>query len=160
MDQPSRGWPARAFAPAIATLICIASPIAQAAIWRCGNSYSDIPCPDAVRIDPSGTAPSAEQKREADEATRKNEAAAQRMERERLRLEAATVGRGATIIGEAPKPPSSHKHELKTLGAAPMKKSGKARSRPGTEDFVATAETAESKSGKSSKKKSKAKTED
>ena len=54
--------------------------------WRCGNTYTDQPCTGgrAVALD---EAPHAVQAREAERATRRTQAAADRMERDRLRQE-------------------------------------------------------------------------
>lgn len=54
--------------------------------WRCGNTYTDQPCKGgkAVALD---EAPHADQAREAERATRRTQAAADRMERDRLRQE-------------------------------------------------------------------------
>lgn len=56
--------------------------------WRCGNTYSDQPCKGgkALALD---AAPSAEQAREAERNTQRTQAAADRMERDRLRREKA-----------------------------------------------------------------------
>ena len=56
--------------------------------WRCGNTYTDQPCKGgkAVALD---EAPHADQAREAERATRRTQAAADRMERDRLRQEKA-----------------------------------------------------------------------
>ncbi len=56
--------------------------------WRCGNTYTDQPCTGgrAVALD---AAPSADQAREAERNTRRTQAAADRMERDRLRQERA-----------------------------------------------------------------------
>lgn len=56
--------------------------------WRCGNTYTDQPCTGgkAVALD---AAPSADQTREAERNTRRTQAAADRMERDRLRQEKA-----------------------------------------------------------------------
>jgi hypothetical protein len=63
------------------------SAIAAPAIWRCANSYSDTPCDGGRPIGPAA-APTAEQRRQADEGTRRDQTAADRMERERIRLDA------------------------------------------------------------------------
>ncbi|MGJ7490178.1 hypothetical protein [Variovorax sp. ZT4R33] len=57
--------------------------------WRCGNTYTDQPCNGgkALALD---EAPSADQAREAERNTRRTQAAAERMERDRLRQERAT----------------------------------------------------------------------
>ena len=69
------------------------SAIAAPGIWRCANSYSDSPCEGGRLIGPAAAAPSAEQRRQADEGTRRDQTAADRMaadrmERERIRLDA------------------------------------------------------------------------
>ncbi|MES1264425.1 MAG: hypothetical protein ABUU24_02100, partial [Variovorax sp.] len=70
--------------------------------WRCGNSYTDQPC-DTGRALPLDEAPGAERQREADQATRAARAEAQRMERDRLRLEAAQGPGQAILIDNAPR---------------------------------------------------------
>ncbi len=153
MNTPFRGWRARSLAPVIAILAGSIGTTASATVWRCGNSYSDTPCAGATAIE-APASPSAQQQRQADEATRKDQAAAQRMERERIRLEAAAAGRGAVIIGEPPRA-SRHVHEAATLTPVKKKTSGKARSssiRSG--EFVASGPAPDSSSRK--KKKSKA----
>lgn len=71
-------------------------------IWRCGNSYTDQPC-DTGRALPLDEAPGPARKREADQATREARAEAQRMERDRLRLEAAQGPGQAILIDNAPR---------------------------------------------------------
>jgi hypothetical protein len=70
--------------------LCTGIGIAQAqdasGAWRCGNTYTDKPCTGgkALALD---AAPSADQTREAERSTQRTQAAADRMERERLRRE-------------------------------------------------------------------------
>ena len=71
--------------------LCTGFGIAQAqdapgGAWRCGSTYTDRPCAGgkALAFD---AGPSADQVREAERSTRSTEAAADRMERERLRRE-------------------------------------------------------------------------
>ncbi len=72
--------------------LCTGIGIAQAqdasGAWRCGNTYTDKPCTGgkALALD---AAPSADQAREAERSTQRTQAAADRMERDRLRLERA-----------------------------------------------------------------------
>ena len=56
--------------------------------WRCGNTYSDQPCKGGrpVALD---AAPSPDQAREAERSTQRTQAAADRMERDRLRRDKA-----------------------------------------------------------------------
>ena len=66
------------------------------AAWRCGNTYSDRPC-EGGRAVAAVDAPSAERMREADSSTRQLQAEAQRMERERLRIEKAQARRSGLV---------------------------------------------------------------
>lgn len=69
-------------------------------IWRCGNnSYSQTPCEGGQSIDVEA-APNAQRRREAEDGTRRDRAAADRMERERLQLEAQQARQRAVVIGE------------------------------------------------------------
>ncbi|MGK6305866.1 hypothetical protein [Variovorax sp. DT-64] len=81
--------------PAIALLAIAACALwassaatAGTAAWRCGNAYSDQPCPNGKPL-ALGDMRDAGQKREADNSTRDAQAAADRLERERLRQEKA-----------------------------------------------------------------------
>jgi hypothetical protein len=56
--------------------------------WRCGNTYTDRPCEGGKAIG-RGDAPDSDQAREAQDDTRRIQAAADRMERDRLRQERA-----------------------------------------------------------------------
>jgi len=90
--------------------------------WRCGNTYTDQPCKDGKAID-LDDARGAAQKREADSATHEARTAADRMERDRVRLESAQARRAATLIDNRPlnaKPDPSH-----GAGVAQKKKKGK-----------------------------------
>ena len=58
------------------------------AAWRCGNTYTDQPCPGGKAVT-ANDAPSAAQVRDADSHTRQVQADAQRMEHERMRSERA-----------------------------------------------------------------------
>jgi hypothetical protein len=137
MNPPIRGWPACVLALAIASLGCAASAPAHATIWRCGNTYSDRPCAGATPIE-APAAPSEQERRQADEATRNDQAAAERMARERLRLEAAAARRGAVIISHPTPTSSPHQHEA--ASASKGKKPSSKKLRPGSRDdeFVAS----------------------
>ncbi|MDM0012436.1 hypothetical protein QTH87_08310 [Variovorax sp. J22P168] len=74
---------------------------ASPSIWRCGNTYTDVPCQAGQSLE-ADDARSPAQQREADQATRAARAEAQRMERDRQRLEATQ--RPAVLIDNAPKP--------------------------------------------------------
>jgi len=131
MNRPTHGRLARSLALAASSFACAAPAPADTTIWRCGNTYSDIPCAGGATVEtPAG--PSAEQRRQADQATRRNQAAAARMQRERVRLEAAGARRGALVIGPAARtPPSAKKDKPPAKAAKPGLHSHK-------DDFVAT----------------------
>jgi hypothetical protein len=65
--------------------------------WRCGNTYSDQPCQGGKALDLDDARQTA-QKRDADRTTREAQLAADRMERDRLRLESTQGRRHATLI--------------------------------------------------------------
>ena len=70
--------------------------------WRCGNTYTDQPCTGGKTVD-LDDARSASQKREADSTTREARAAADRLERDRVRLENAQARRKAALIDNKPR---------------------------------------------------------
>lgn len=111
-----------------------------AGAWRCGSTYTDQPCKGgkAVALD---AAPSADQAREAERNTRRTQAAADRMERDRLRQENAAP---APLL-HLPKPtqavvPAEHAH--------PAAKKKKGRKEP---DFFTAAGPGPSKKKKAEK---------
>lgn len=69
---------------AIACIAMAAAANAAATTWRCGSTYTDQPCPGGQAV-PMDAAPGTERVRDADEHTRQTQAAAARMEAERLR---------------------------------------------------------------------------
>ena len=79
---------------------------AGAQTWRCGSTYSDQPCSGGKLIELED-APNPAQRREADAATREALTAANRMEQERLRLEADHARRGPALIDNRPRQPST-----------------------------------------------------
>ena len=85
-----------------ACLHWVAAAQGPSGIWRCGSTYTDRPCNTGPALELDDTR-SAVQKREADQATRALRAEARRMERERLRLEAAQGPGQATLIDNAPR---------------------------------------------------------
>ncbi|WP_077001596.1 hypothetical protein [Variovorax sp. KK3] len=103
--------------------------------WRCGSNYSDRPCEDGKPLAVGDTRDPA-QKREADRATREAQSAADRMERERLKLEKAQAKRQPVLIDSRPPAPRPEPVAI----AANKKKKGQAD--PGyfsAHDPVATA---------------------
>jgi len=69
-------------------LACASGPVRVSAqtIYRCGNTYSQVPCPGGREIDANDSR-SAAQKVQTDAAARQAASSALRMERERLALE-------------------------------------------------------------------------
>jgi hypothetical protein len=55
-------------------------------LYRCGNTYSESPCPGGIALDSPGT-PNPAQKAAADEATQRDAAAATKLEKARLTQE-------------------------------------------------------------------------
>ncbi|MDA7415551.1 hypothetical protein PGB34_04185 [Xenophilus arseniciresistens] len=82
--------------PALAPLAVQAQQPASP-IWRCGNQYSDQPCPSGRAIAPD-EAPSARARAEADASTQRTRQQADAMARERERQEAAAATRGPAVI--------------------------------------------------------------
>ena len=114
-----------ALACAVATHLpaSIAGP--EGNIWRCGNSYSDAPCVGGTQLG-AQPQPSAEDRRQRDAGTRRDQAAADRMQRERLEFEAKP--RQAVVIGPPPgTEPSASLHrpdKIKKKSARPKKPDG------------------------------------
>lgn len=108
--------------------------------WRCGNTYSDRPCTGGkvVALD---AAPSAEQAREAERSTRRTQAAADRMERDRLRREKAVP----SPLIHLPKPTNAMRP---AEPAHPKAKKKKGRKEP---DFFTAAGPGTSKKKKAEK---------
>ncbi|OUM01801.1 hypothetical protein [Variovorax sp. JS1663] len=122
-------------APAIAACLLWAPAIAgSATTWRCGSTYSDRPCEGgkALALD---DAREATLKRDADRTTREAQAAGDRMERERLRLEKAQANR-PTLIDSRPAAP---KPQSVTDGTGKKKKGKKEPDYFSAHDPVATA---------------------
>ena len=83
-----------------------AAGASASAAWRCGNAYTDRPCPEGKEI-ALDDARDAARKREADSSIRDAQAAGDRLERERLRQEKAQAGRQATLIDSRPAAPKA-----------------------------------------------------
>jgi hypothetical protein len=64
-------------------------------VYKCGSSYSQIPCADAVTVD-TGDARSKAQKVEADKQTKQDAKAADAMEKARLKEEAQALAQNKT----------------------------------------------------------------
>jgi len=75
------------FALFLIAICAIATRADAEEVYRCGNSYSQKPCPDGVRVDVQD-ARTAEQKAESDKAIRRESSAANAMEKTRQQEEA------------------------------------------------------------------------
>jgi hypothetical protein len=93
--------------------------------WRCGNTYTDQPCPGGKAI-ALEDARDAAQKREADRVAREARAAADRLEAERVRLESAQARRAPTLIDN--KPLNAKAGSSQNTGVAQKKKKSKKES--------------------------------
>jgi hypothetical protein len=69
--------------------------------WRCGNTYTDQPCQGGKALNVEDTR-DIQQKRAADQTTRDAQAAADRLERDRLRLESTSARKQASLIDNKP----------------------------------------------------------
>jgi hypothetical protein len=69
--------------------------------WRCGNTYADQPCENGRRIEVDDPR-DASQKRAADDTIRDAHAAANRMEGDRRRIEAAGARNRPSLIDNSP----------------------------------------------------------
>jgi hypothetical protein len=116
------------------------------AAWRCGNTYSDRPCPDGKPL-ALDDARDAAQKRDADRTIREAQSAGDRLERERLRQEKAQAGRQPTLIDSRPAAPKPE--------ADSAKKKKKGKKEPdyfSAHDPVATAKKKAEKAGKAARR--------
>jgi CelD/BcsL family acetyltransferase involved in cellulose biosynthesis len=100
--------PSRTAAATLAALVMAAASWGAAAadghgIWRCGNTYTDRPC-EHGRLIGADDARDAIRKRDADDSARDARAAADRMERDRLRLEAAGARNRAVLLDDVRRP--------------------------------------------------------
>lgn len=77
------------------------APANAAETWRCGNTYTDQPCAGGKAID-ADDARSPAQVRAAETASRREQAAADRMMRDRQRQEALAAGRPPAVIDARP----------------------------------------------------------
>ncbi|MGR4869419.1 hypothetical protein ACIPRI_11185 [Variovorax sp. LARHSF232] len=149
MTTLSSHWIALACAAAAAAAVAQALAAPATTIWRCGNSYSDTPCEGARPIE-ADAPPSAERRRQADEGTRRDMEAANRMQRERLRLEAEHSRRGAVVIG-AP----ARGEAARAAPAPTLLKPGKKKRLEKPDAFVASYANPDGNEKRSSNKKKK-----
>ncbi|MDL9999828.1 hypothetical protein QTI24_14505 [Variovorax sp. J22P240] len=92
--------------------------------WRCGNTYTDQPCQGGRALDLDDPRNS-NQKRDADQTTRDARAAADRLERDRLRLESTSARRQASLIDNQPKPAAAKPSRQDNYGVDRLKKGKK-----------------------------------
>lgn len=133
-------------AMAACTLWASPAAVAGAAAWRCGNTYSDQPCPDGKPLALQDQRDAA-QKREADRTTREAQAAGDRLERERRRQEKAQAASQATLIDSRP---AVHKPEAES--AKKKKKGRKESDYFSAHDPVATAKKKAEKAEKAGRR--------
>ena len=91
---------------------CLAPAQAQNA-YRCGNSYSQTPCPGAVSVDISDPR-SREQKAQAAEIAQREQKLAETMERSRLDQEEAQRQAAAKSAKQAADKPATKEKEVRT----------------------------------------------
>ena len=146
MNSPDRGRRMRAMVMAACGYAGAWTAGAEPAIWRCGNSYSNTPCAEGGARIEAPSEPSTQQRREAKAAARRDQAAAERMRKDRLRLEAeAARERGALVIGP---PPASTKPGVAKPGSRRKNTSKAGLYKPGADDFIATHKPATPNSAK------------
>ncbi len=107
----------RAAAWLLAACACTAGAADMAATWRCGNTYTDQPCPNGRMVDVDD-ARSPAQARAAQAAAQHEAVSAARMASERKRREAAAASQRPVLIGTERSAPE-----------APPKKAAKAKGR-------------------------------
>ena len=88
--------------------------------YKCGNSYSQTPCPDAVVLDKTDQRTSA-QKAQADLATQRDARLANTMEKARLQQEAKDLAAN-TPATKASRPASANKHSADKTKKVRVKK--------------------------------------
>jgi len=100
------------FIATFAMVLCVhlagAAAAHAAETWRCGNTYTDQPCAGGKAID-ADDARSPAQVRAAESATRREQAAADRMARDRQRQEALAAGRPPAVINAPPQAVATEK---------------------------------------------------
>jgi hypothetical protein len=120
--------------------IAISAGAAAQKVYKCGSSYSQIPCTDAVKV-PTDDARTVVQKKESEKAVARDMQAAKSMEKERLAEEKKAQASGkesAKVIekisaAQAPKETKPAKDEVRK-GDTPKKKSTKKTADKSKED--------------------------
>jgi hypothetical protein len=115
-----------------AVMLASAACAAQAQVYRCGQTYSQKPCPEGKLIDSSDPR-SAAQRAEAKRAVAKDKQLAADLERERRQRESAIAPGAATLTAVPGAPAASKPVPVKTRAKSRTKKH-----RPATDkDFSA-----------------------
>jgi len=114
-------------------LAAAGSAAAQAAVYRCGNEYSRMPCSQGKVVDTQGTARTEAQRAEALRVAASEKQLAEDMARDRRRAEAAHRPAAAGSLGPA-RPAASATAKAPSAGKGKDKKKGGAAD---GEDFVA-----------------------
>lgn len=110
------------------------SSASAASIYRCGNSFSQVPCPQATVVELRGDTPSAADMRATRQAVERDAALAADLAREREQRERHAARQGAASLGGAPR-----QEEVSTQPTA-RKASGRAHKRGArtpSDDFTA-----------------------
>lgn len=135
---------------AIGTALALASALwpgsaRSETVYRCGDTYSQVPCPGGSTVDASDPRTPA-QKAQADAAARQAVVSATRLEKERLALErsgSGTADNGRMVAGPKRRPAQGKATESNTLGATQRK------SKAAPDYFTAAAPPTEKKPEKS-----------
>ena len=110
--------------PLTAALSCALAALSSLATaqvsYKCGNSYSQTPCPDAVVLDKTDQRTSA-QRAQADLATQRDARLAKTMEKARLQQEAKDLAAN-TPATKASRPASASKHSADKARKVRVKK--------------------------------------
>ena len=118
---------------ALATLLLFVACAAPAQmIYRCGDTYSQTPCPGGRVLESSDPRTGA-QRAEAKRAAAKERQLAAKLERERVAREAAAAGTSASGFDTAPK--------VETAASEPIKAKGKGRGKPKAKARTAQADS-------------------
>lgn len=116
-----------------ALILTVATAAASAApIYRCGQSYSSLPCPNGKLLD-AGDPRTAAQRAEAQRVMARERQAAAQMERDRQARESATVPALATKVDGQPLPAT---HAASTPAKTKKKKRSKSKA-ASSADFTA-----------------------
>lgn len=109
---------------ALLAVAALSAAHAQNAVYRCGNTYSQAPCPDAKQVEVADDARSAAQQAEARRVADDERRLAADMRRDRLADERANrPGGAASLSGQAPAKlalivPAPHHKKKHALGKA------------------------------------------